>query len=237
MHARNLLSRRTLAFTTLAALAGCAEPAVVLDRGTLRDVRRIGVPLPGFHASPTVEVTNAVGRQFGLVGLVSTLVVQSNRSDALAALIRTAGFDPQAYFHQRLLTQVNTLGFTALPEVGDATRADFLASYDAADGHDAVLDVYVSRYGFTAHSDWDSDPYRPSLSLAARLISARDRSVLMQDKWLFKGVDADMMRREGTDPGLAFTTFGDITRRPDLAVTALRHAFDYAVAGIGKRLT
>ncbi len=221
----------------LTAVAGCAVKPVLLDRASLAGVRQVALPTPGFPSAPTVDVTQGVGKSFGAIGLITTAVVNGNRSDALAAIMAAKGFDPRAAFTQGLNDKLRSLGFTPLAETANPTRSGLLDNYVSANQRDAVLDVAMARYGLIALSDADEEPYRPAVALQVRLVNAQDHSVLMQDQLIFAGIDAPLQRPDGPAAVISFKTFDQVRANPDLAVAAIRGALAYAVDAIGKRLT
>ena len=208
---------------------------VALDRTTMADVKRVGLPSTGFPNAPTIDVINGVGKQFGLVGLVTTAIVQSNRSSEVTSLMAAKGFDPHAYFEAEVADRMRNRGLAVLPLAADGKRQDFLTSYPSATVDDAVLDVFVSGYGFFAFSDADDSPYRPAVSLAMRLVNARDRSILMQDRLVNTGLEAPVAGAPSATPP-SFTTFSGVTDNPDLAIIALSNALAYAADAVGTRL-
>lgn len=233
-----MIARRWLLLGSAAGLAGCVTKPVVLDRSQMAGVKRIGIPGVGFPSSPTVDVINGIGKQFGLVGLVSTGIVQSNRSDAVTELMRAQSFDPRASFTQSVVDQLQSRGLTAIAAAGSERRSDYLDSYAALTDVDAVLDMYVFRYGFAALDDRDRSPYRPTVYLGARLVSTRDRSVLMQDKVYLNGIDAPLPQPGGGPPApYAFETFSQVTDDPARAVSALRESLRFAAASVVERVT
>ena len=208
---------------------------VTIDRSAMAGVRRVALPTAGFPSSPSVGVINGIGKQFGAIGLISTAIVQSNRSDALAALMAKRGFDPRSVFQSALAAHLQALRLTVMAEPADGSRSGFIKDVTVPAGDNALLDVAVRSYGFFAFSDSDSSPYRPGLSLDVRLVGA-DGSVLMQDKILNTGIDALVGKGPAAAVPPSFTTFSDVTANPELAVSALRLAFDYAADAVTDRL-
>ena len=234
------LARRATLVGALASLAACATARpILLDRSAMGDVKRIGLPGIGFPDHPTVQVTNAVGNAFGAIGLISTAIVTSNRVDALTALIGSRGFDPREFFNRQLVERVTALRLDLTAErgrPGDGSRKEFLEAYGPASGQDAILDIFVSRYGFIASSDRDDAPYRPAVEMGVRLVQARDRSILMQDKLVMDALDVPMAQPTGPPAPFAFHTFAQITADPDRAVAGLKGALCYAAGSVCSRL-
>lgn len=231
------LPRRGILALGLAGLAGCAAKPVVIDRAAMAGVRRIAVPTVGFPADADVQVRNPVARNFGLVGLITENVMRSNRIGAMKAALAARGFDPRGHFQTALTERLTARGLTVLPEAADATRGDFLPTYSAGGDRDAVLDTWVSQYGFIALSDISDAPFRPHVTLSTRLVHARDKSVLMQDTVVIDGVVEPASPRGGPPLGAStFKTFAEMEADPDRAVAGLRAALTAAADGVVRRL-
>lgn len=212
------------------SLAGCATAPIVFDRTNLANVQRMGVLAPGFPERPNVAVlppTN--GALFLLVGAVQ----ESNRSREFADFVVGAKSDPEAEFSKALVACLRDAGVQPSVLPADARRASLLKGYGLAGGQgvDAVLDVVVTRYGYYAVTN--AAPFRPSVTMEARLVDARSRSVLMQDT-------INMVNVTPADPTVtaaSFQGYSDIAANPDGAVRALQSAMGAAASTVCKRLT
>lgn len=204
----------------------------------MADVKRVALPGVGFPAYPSVTGLNTVADCLGLVGLVAGEVIRNNRVDALKAIMVSQSFDPQAHFSTALTDRLQARGLAIAPEAADGSRRDFLKTYGTGADRDAVLDIYASTYGFIALSDASGAPFRASAGVRARLIRARDRSVLMQDAVAISGIDSDAKAPDGVslDAG-EFHDFVEIEANPGRAVAGLRGALSAAADGVAKRLT
>lgn len=228
--------RRGILALGLVGLAGCATKPIVIDRAAMAGVRRIAVPTVGFPSSPDVQVRDSVASRFGLIGLATESIMRGNRSDAVKAILAARGFDPRAHLQTALTERLAARGLTVLPEPADAARGDFLQTY-ATGGRDAVLDTWVSQYGFVALSDASDAPFRPNVTLNTRLVQARDKSVLMQDTVLIDGVVEPVPARDSPPLGAStFRNFAEIEANPDRAVAGLRAALASAADGVVRRL-
>ena len=226
-------SRRNLLIAVLPALAGCAAKPIVLDRQSAARIKRIGLPTIGIPSSPTVSVINAVSNQLGLIGLIAGATVRSNRRDSLARLLATRSFDARALLSAALAAQLAARGMTLVPFAADPTRSDFLPAVPDSPAYDAVLDLYISQYGFIARSDADRDPYRATVSAPVRLVATPGHDILMKDI-------VDISTAEGTAPNtpkLTFTSFSEVETDPAAGVAALSVAFNDLATGIVSRIT
>ena len=231
------LSRRGAILSMAGFVAACAGKAVLLDKTAAANIKQVGLPTVGAPTSPTVDVTNGAGKHFGLIGLVSSGVTFANRVGALTAIEQAQGFDPRASFTSQLTAELASHGYTVVPQPADANRDSFLANYDLTGSVEAVLDVYISSYGFVANDDSDDSPYRPAVQLRTRLVSAADRSVLMQDRMDLMQIDVPLAQPGGAPPApYGFTSFSDVTKDPARAVLALRGGLGFAADAVCQRL-
>jgi hypothetical protein len=204
----------------------------------MADVKRIGMPTPGFPRSVDIVVTNTTSRYFGSIGQITGSIIRGNRSDAVTAMMASRGMDPRAAFQTVLADRLAAHRLAVVPEQASATRRDFLPTYAGGGDRDAILDTVVSQYGFLALDDSDSSPFRPTVLVRTRLTSAHDRSVLMVDTVLINGVQGPALAADGTALGLAtFKDFTELEASPDRAVASLRQAFAAAADGVVARLT
>lgn len=228
-----LLSRRNVLLAVVPALAGCVAKPIILDRQAAANIKRIGLPTIGMPTSPTVTVINAVSNQLGVIGLIAGATVRSNRRDALSRILASRGFDARSLLSAALTTQLTARGMTLVPFPVDPNRSDFLASVPASPAYDAVLDLYVSEYGFVALSDADADPYRATIQTPVRLVATPGRDILMKDSITISSSDTT-----ATAPKkLTFSSFSDIENDPAAGVAALSAAFEDLATGIVRRIT
>ena len=213
-------------------------------------VKRIGLPVVGTPRSPDVTVLNGVSTRMaglGLIGAIGALsgsVVRGNRSDALVGMMAARGFDPGPALTAMLTAALGAKGFTVVPEAADPKRR-FLPAIAAMPDCDAVLDCYISTYGFVAASDADDSPYRATIAVPARLIGSGG-AVLMQDTVVVSGggeMPAGAPARPDAPPAPVvaapgtFLSFSDAENNPAAAIDALRAVFETAAAGVVRRIS
>ncbi len=243
--------RTTLIAAASAVLAGCAgNKPVVLDRQAMVAVQRIGLPAVRVPHSPDVRVVNGLSTRmagFGLIGAIGSVsgsVVRGNRSDSLVRMMAARRFDPGPALTTMLAAALAAKGFTVVPVAADPKRR-FLPTVATAPEYDAVLDCYVSTYGFTALDDSDDSPFRATVAVPARLIGAGG-AVLMQDTAVVSGgatpadtppgSAASAVAPGATAPG-TFRSFSDAEKDQAVAIDALRAAFETAAAGVVRRIS
>ena len=236
------ITRRTaLIAAASATLAGCGPTKpIVLDREAMVGIKRIGLPVAGVLRSPDVNVVNGISERvagLGLIGAIASIsgsVVRGNRSDALARMMGARDFDPGPALTAMLAADLGANGFIVVPMEADPKRRVPVAVTGSA-ACDAVLDCFVSTYGFTALNDADDSPYRATVVVPTRL-ARRDGTVLMQDAVVISaGETTDKTNPGVTAPG-TFRSFSDVEKDPVAAVDALRAAFEAAAAGVVRRM-
>jgi hypothetical protein len=209
----------------------------------MANVHTLAITTIGMPESPTVRVINTASDRiaaFGLIGLTATAVgatMRSNRRAAIRDIMATEKFDPQSYLQAALEQSLRARSLVPVRVDAAPARDAFLPAVPPGLSQDALLDGYVSDYGFFAASDSDADPFRPSVTLHIQFVDARDNTVLMRDTVLISVGDGPAKAADNTDLGqLTFTTFSDVETNPKRAVTALRYALDQAAIGAVKRL-
>lgn len=235
-HPNRIFGRRTLLAGTVGLLAACAPKPIVLDRGAATGIKTVAIPTVGLPSSPTVTVVNGIGKRLSIIGFTTANIVESNRETALAGIIKAQGLDLRAYLTEALTSRLSKDGKTVSGVPADGTRSDFLKTYDPVHA-DALLDVTVTRYGFSAQTDYDVSPYRAYATAGARLVQVSDRSVLMQGYVSSPGVfDQPDPDSDPSGPVFQFNPFSDITDHPQKAVAALRLALNSLADAIHARL-
>lgn len=253
------IRRTVLIGAASAILAGCARNGpIVLDRQAMAGIKRIGLPMVGVARSPDVRVVNGVSERMaglglvGAIGAISGSIVRANRSDAVVSMMAARGFDPGPALTAMLDSALKARGFIVVPMAAEPKRS-FLTTIAAAPEYDAVLDCYVSTYGFYALNDSDDSPFRASVAVPARLVGAGG-AVLMQDTVVISSGDKPAVTSAAVaggasalpatpplEPGAAapgtFRSFSDAEKDPTSAVESLRVAFQLAAAGVVRRIT
>ncbi len=203
----------------------------------MANIHRVALPTVGFPENPNIAVMNTATDRLGFVGQIAGIVIRKNRMDAVRTMMASQTFDPQLHFHAMLIERLRAQSFAIAPESADPARRTFLAKYEPAPGHDAVLDAFVVTYGFLALDDRDASPFRPTVVVSTRLIQAANRSVLMQDTFTVNGVEDASISLDPAAPSLStFKDFTELEADPRRAVASLGAALSAAADGIGRRL-
>ena len=226
------------AFTLL--VAACAPPKVPYDRAD--GVKTIGVVTPRFPDGPVVFLASSVGQSFGLIGALIDAGMQADRETKFKAVLDDQKFAASDVFIQALTTELQARGYTVvvIPMTRDGT--EFAAKYPANSDPkvDAYLDLVTYHYGYIAAGIRDAAPYRPAYALKARLVSAKNAALLMQDSIAYNPLRAAAASTEyvtiAPDPEYGFTNFDALLADPNKAVKGLRIATEQSAQAVGKLL-
>ncbi len=219
-------------------LVGCAsQPEIPYDRAAKAQIRKIGIVTPAFPEA-SVVLLNSVGSSFGLIGALADAGVQSSRDTTLKNLMQQQKFSAPDYFVERLNQGLRAAGYTVAMVPVKRDGSDFVEKYPSgAEPVDAYLDLVTMAYGYIANGVGDSAPYRPRFIVRARLVSAKDSSVLMQDKVLYNPLGpTDNTVTIPADPALQFKDFDALAASPQIAVKGLRVATEQSAQTIAKLL-
>jgi hypothetical protein len=223
-------------------LVGCAGlPEIPYDRSSAQ-VKTVGIVTPHFPDGPAVVLASSVGQSFGLIGALIDAGMQANRESSFRRLLDEENFSARKTFLETLSAELAADGYTVAAVEVSHEKADFLDTYPvvADPAVDAFLDISTDGYGYVAAGIGSSTPYRPVISLKARLVNARDRSVLMQNTVVYNPI-----RRTAAaagvitippDPSYEFNDFDTLMADPPKAVTGLRTAVRQSAQTIGKLL-
>jgi len=219
-------------------LVGCAssQPEIPYDRTAKAQIKKIGIVTPAF-AEPSVILLNSVGSSFGLIGALADASMQSNRDSTFKTLLQQQKFSPQDHFLERVTQGLRAAGYTVAIVPMKRDGSSFVDKYPTDAAVDAYLDLVAPVYGYIANGVGDSAPYRPRFVVQARLVSAKDSSVLMQDRVLYNPLGPDNTAVTiPADPALQFKDFDALTASPQVAVKGLRVATEQSAQTIAKLL-
>src|SRR5690348_3826469 len=221
-------------------VAGCAagQPEIPYDRAAKAQIKKIGIVTPAF-AEPSVILLNSAGSNFGLIGALADAGMQSNRDSKLKAILQQQKYSPQDHLVENVIKGLRAAGYTVVLVQMKRDGSDFVEKYPNGDGQavDAYLDLVAPVYGYIANGTGDSTPYRPRVVVKARLVSAKDSSVLMQDRVLYNPLGPDNTAVTiPADPALQFKDFDALAASPQTAVKGLRVATEQSAQTVAKLL-
>ncbi len=226
------------AILAVSSLVACAAvPEIPYDRTEAAQINTIGIVTPQVPDGPSVVLASTIGQSFGLIGAVIDASMKANRDSQFKALLAARNFSVQDTLLKALGDGLQAQGYRILTVSAIHDRADFLAHYPPAPV-DAYLDVVVLGYGYIAAGITSSLPYRPFFVARARLVRARDSSVLMQDFVIYNpyGSPSNAVTI-APDAQKQFTDFDSLIADPTDAVVWLQDASDKSAQTIDKLLS
>jgi hypothetical protein len=223
-------------------LVGCAAAhEIPLDRASAGTIKTIGVVTPSFPDKSAVVLASSVGQSFGLIGALVDAGMRANREAKFDELMKQQNFSAQEIFLQDLRSGLEANGYvvTMIPLKRD--KAEFETHYPNDDGTkvDAYLDLVTIGCGYVAAGIGSSTPYRPVFIVRARLVRAKDSSVLMQDVVAYNPVNAGPNVRAITippDPAYSFTDFDTLVADPTKAAKGLQTAIEQSTQTVSTLL-
>lgn len=223
----------TALMTLLVACAG--KPGIPYDRQASSYVKRIGIAGPVFPEGASVQLAASAGASFGLIGALVDAGIQDGRENRFDKVVKAQNFDARNTFVEGLTAALAAQGYeVAFITPKRESKTDFAKTYTnvAAKPVDAYLDVVVYDYGYM--SPGYSAPYRPSVRTKVRLVSARDNSVLMEDRVDFNpAYRTEKAVVVAPDPAVSFQSSDDLTGNGPQAVKALGDALTKTAVTIG----
>ena len=188
--------RLTLIFVA-ALLTGCAGmKQQSYNRSVNSQVKTIQV-LPMPQANVRLFIFNNVASNFGLVGALIGEADRNGKENQLQKMVQDADFNQFELFKSAFTKDMAERGYTLvwptpLTEKSTASKRDgwmLRKRYGSISASDAQLDLGITFVGYAAAGSGKSQPYRPTLNMGVRLVSADGKTVLMQDQLLHHNVN------------------------------------------------
>jgi len=230
---------RALAAAGALFLGACAAPEIPFDRTHENQIQHIGVVTPQFPSGAHVILASTVGQSFGLIGALIDAGLQQSRDSRFKTILEQQSFSAQDVFLAKLTSSLESEGYVVSTISFQRQGSDFATRYplEAEPKVDAYLDLIVTGYGYIAAGIGNSTPYRPICQVRARLVSAKDNSVLMQDLVTYNPYGrADHMVTIAPDPAVQYTTFDQLSADPAGSVKGLQSAIEQTADTVGKLL-
>src|SRR6201996_2832023 len=178
-------------FTLCGLLCACGDlPPRNFEHSARATVRRVDLVPVGTPEHAQVRIMNPIGAGFGVVGNLVESRRAAGASQEMESTLAAAHFDFRKSLSNSIAMAVSKVGFTLNRETTDRPAKEhtrFLSKYPAAKKIDAYLDVYATYVGFEAPQS--SVAYKPRLEISARLISAKDNTILFQDRIVYGCVE------------------------------------------------
>jgi hypothetical protein len=234
------MRRVKLGVAALAAvvLSACSTlQQVPYDRATAGEIKTINVVTPSAPDRPAVVLAATVGQSFGLIGALIDAGMQSSREGDFEEVAKSQNFIGKEAFERHLDAALTAGGYTPAHSSIARPKADFLKSYAApADVKaDAHLDI-VMHYGYVASGI--ATPYRPFVTVNAKLVRASDNALLMQKSIFYNPLYAapEQTVTIAPDPAYEFADFDALKADPEKAIKGLDGAIAQVASAMGTLL-
>ena len=234
--ALKLLSAIVLTWT----LAACGSlPSQSFDHSVRAHIRRIDIVPIGAPQHPQARIMNPIGAGFGLVGNFVESQRAAGASQVVENVLASAHYDFRTSLANSIAQAVSKVGFTINRLTGarpDKERSRFLSKYPPREKKvDAYLDVYATYVGFEAPQS--STAYRPRLELSARLVNAKDNTILFQERIIYgcmENTDEEAVLVRADDK-LSFRNRAAFQADPTKTAGALQSAIDATAWELAKQ--
>ncbi|UNK50961.1 hypothetical protein MNR01_08195 [Lysobacter sp. S4-A87] len=243
---KQYLSRGPLmAALMLLALTGCVSmpKQQAYNRESHTNIKTIAV-LGTTQARPTVFMLNHPGASFGLIGGLIAASDQASKQKKFDAIVAETGFEPLGYFKEQLTTRMSERGYTlvwpqAQVETAKVERGSFglRKAYTAAQGADAQLDINFGFVGYAAAGATDDSPYRPTVTVGARLVSADGQQNYFTDFFAYNNVfNLGNAVAVNANADYAYPDFDNLHAAGPKTVEGLKTAIDAIAAEVARQL-
>ncbi|MDI9237551.1 hypothetical protein QLQ15_01340 [Lysobacter sp. LF1] len=241
---RNLMRGACATAVMLFALTGCVSmpKQQAYNREAHASLKTIAV-LETHQTKPTVFMLNHPGMSFGLIGGLVAASDQASKEKKLNATFTQAGFEPLAYFRESLTTHMAERGYTLVwpstqIEAAKIPRGSFglRKAYKPAQA-DAQMDINFGFLGYAAAGASDSTPYRPTATMAVRLVSADGKENFYTDYFAYNNVFnlADAVAINA-DPTHSYPDFDKLNSAGPRTVEGMKLAIDAIATEIARKL-
>ena len=207
-------------------------------------IKRIHI-LPMPNEKLQLFIFNNPGYNFGIIG---ALVAEGNRT-AKQTWVRNAGvtanFDYLTTFRGTFEAAMRERGYeliwpASLVESKDSVKRDafgYRKKYASVSDADAQLDLALQFVGYAAAGPGDGQPYRPTVNLSVRLLSADGKQVLYADTVRYHNVASDQQAIIlEPDPDYAYPDFDDLKKAGPVAIDGLKLAVEACATALAKQL-
>jgi hypothetical protein len=210
---------------------------VPYDRASAGNIKTINIVTPKAPDRPAVVLAATVGQSFGLIGALIDAGMQSNREGDFEAAMKTQNFVGNDAFMRHLDGALTSGGYTPAHYSVKREKQGFLKAYPKGTDvqGDAHLDI-VMYYGYIASGM--ATPYRPFVSVNAKLVRASDNALLMQKSVFYNPLNGapENTVTIAPDPAYEFADFDALTADPAKAAKGLDTAIEQVATAMGTLL-
>ncbi len=227
-----------------AILSGCAGmKQQSFNRSVNAQVKTIQV-LPMPQANVRLFIFNNAASNFGLIGALIGEADRNGKETQLQKMAQAAGFDQFELFKTAFTKDMAQRGYTLvwptpLTEKSTASKRDgwmLRKRYGSITESDAQLDLGVTFVGYAAAGSGKSQPYRPTLNMGVRLVSADGKTVLMQDQLLHHNVNSTVTAIIiEPAPQYSYPNFKDLKAADQASIEGLKVAVEASAKALAEQ--
>lgn len=239
------IARLSACALLLAVLVGCASapPRQTYNREANTAVTSIAV-LPMRRSKPAVMMMHHPGSNFGLIGALVMAGDMASKQNRFEDHMASAKFDPHQTLRTALAAALERRGYTVawpaeLVDAGSTSRDTYGLRKAYAPGSDgqAQLDVNFGFVGYAAAGASDNQPYRPTVTLAARLVAADGKTFLFRDSFTYHNVfNQNYAIVVEPDPAFAYADFKALDAAGAASAEGLENAVESLADKIAEQL-
>jgi hypothetical protein len=226
-------------------LTGCVSmPAQqAYNRDAHANVKNIAV-LETHKTNTTVFMLNHPGASFGLIGGLIAAADQASKEKRFDEIMAKTGFEPLGYFKERLSAHMGERGYSLVwpesqTEKVKIQRGSFglRKAYVAAQEVDAQLDINFGFVGYAAAGAGDGAPYRPTVTVGARMVSPDGKENFYTDYFAYNNVfNLKNAVALNASAEYSYPGFDDLEKAGPAAVEGLKTAIDSVAAEVARQL-
>ena len=242
----NSTMRRVAAALLAAAfLSGCVSMPEqrAFNRASHAGIKTVAV-LETHETRTSVFMLNHPGASFGLIGGLIAAGDQASKEKKFREILARAGFEPLPYFKERLALHMSEKGYELMwpasqveTSKNDRSSLGLRKAYAGQDGVDAQLDVNFGFVGYAAAGAGDASPYRPTVTIGARLVSADGQDNLYTDYIAYNNVfNLAKAVAINADAQYSYPGFDELNDAGPTAVEGLKAAIDSVAAELARQL-
>lgn len=228
---------RAVTLAAVSTLGACASlPQQPFNHAANPQIRTIGLLSPDISPELAVHVAVGAGASFGLIGGLIDAGVESSKTGDFNEAMKQKGLNMPGTLYADVARALAANGYRVKPVAVARGDGGLLESYPPADGSvEAYLDLSSSIIGY--ESAGATTPYRPTIGLTCKLVSARDGTLLMQDTIAYNPFgNSNTAVTIPPDTKFEFPGFSDIMADPDKAAAGLKVASVATAQAVGQLL-
>jgi hypothetical protein len=230
------MSLRCLLVLCAVLFSGCVSvPHQAYNKALHGEIKRIGLVKVSNPAEYSINLVNHPGAGFGLIGGL----IAAGDNDSKSKTFTQQQVDKYIRLGPDLTEELSKslieTGFEAiLVDAGDKARTDYLKDYPSIEC-DAYLDATIKTAGYWAQ--FVSTPYLPTMFVSARLVEAKDKTVLYTATvFVTDGSVPTGAEQLYPDNAYAFQDFSSLKAAPERAADGLKGAATAIAKQIAKDL-